>query len=185
MVNWKVTLATLLIFVSGFVTGGLVTRHRTAQAQAPRSSPSPRSPGGPFNPGDFLKRMEKDLNLTTEQKTRIEAILVASQKRTQPMWDEFGPKLREEMHRTRDAIRAELTPEQQTKFDELRERGRRRDRDGKDRENRDKEGKDGPDKFRQRGEKPEPPPATQPGAFLVPSGEQRKCCAHPKTSAGV
>ncbi len=62
----------------------------------------------------FLQRMVQDLGLSEEQENRIEAIIREEQ-----------DAMRALHNSTQDKIKAELTPEQRQKFDELRQHGPR------------------------------------------------------------
>jgi hypothetical protein len=117
---WKVILATLLIFGTGLVTGGLLVRH-----MQPEEDPAPKIAVQPTNssPGnirlEFLKRMQPALGLTREQRVAIDRQLEQSQARIQALMNPVQPRIKEEIEKTREAMRKELTPEQQTRFDEL------------------------------------------------------------------
>ena len=134
MSPWKVILATMVIFGCGVVTGALVMR--TAIVQPPgrfREGPpgGPRG-NGPFRPGqlqnqDFLHQMDIQLKLTTEQHARIAKIMDDSQERSSKLWDEIGPKMQQELKRTRDDITNELTPDQRKQFVEMLPQRRRPD----------------------------------------------------------
>lgn len=63
--------------------------------------------------------MKRELDLTPEQIKRIENVIRKSNQRTDPLWQMLREPLKEELSRVRTEMRAELTPEQQTKFDEL------------------------------------------------------------------
>lgn len=122
MSAWKVILATLLIFGSGFVTGALlVQRGNSARplASSPVVSSEPPAPAPWPLRADFLRRIEKQLDLTPQQHARIQKIMRDSQERTKPLWEDIGPQLREELKQVREQIQAELSPEQQEKFQEL------------------------------------------------------------------
>jgi len=112
--TWKVILATLVIFAAGAVTGALLSRHLV----------HPR-----FGPGgmrlEFLRRMERDLDLTPEQQERIGKILKESQEHTRSIMAPVTPALHAELQRTKEAFRQALTPEQQTRFDQLLKRPQR------------------------------------------------------------
>jgi hypothetical protein len=141
MVNsWKVILATLVIFGAGVITGGLLVNysdrafrhppdHRVPEMAGP---PMPGRPGpmvgmepaaGPREPRlppglplplrkEFLNRLNRELGLTPAQHERIGRIVSEGQQRTRELW-------RIEWIETRQKIRAELTPEQQRRFEEL------------------------------------------------------------------
>ena len=121
MSPWKVILATMVIFGCGVVTGALLITtvgHSPAPALRAGARNNPPSPLQ-IQRVEFFHRMEKQLNLTAEQRERIAKIMRASQDRTKPLWDAIAPQMRREVKRVQEEIRQELTPEQQTKFAEL------------------------------------------------------------------
>ncbi len=116
MLAWKAILAALVIFVAGVASGVMgVVLYRTQTQPQP-----PRMPGGPPSPWlsqrmDFMRRMGDRLELTEEQRKRIDEILRASQQRSRDLWEPLAPKFKEEMEQTKKLIDAELTPEQRQK----------------------------------------------------------------------
>jgi Spy/CpxP family protein refolding chaperone len=122
---WKVILATMVIFGCGVVTGGLLMKTELPTASstdsAPHISTSTNQPPalGQFQRPEFLRRMQKQLDLTPSQNDDIVKIVKASEERTRPLWDQISPSLRQEMKRLREEIRKILTPDQQKKYDEL------------------------------------------------------------------
>jgi len=74
----------------------------------------------------FAERLERHLDLTPEQLTRIEEIVRESHAEGRSLHEELLPRVRSQMDETRRRIREVLTPEQQEKFDELDRRHRRR-----------------------------------------------------------
>jgi|SRR5581483_3509940 len=148
MNTWKVILATLIIFGAGVITGGLLVSYSDRvnsdhAARPPR--PQPRiaaNPSGPQAPGpnaaaprenrqppllpaplrkEFVDRLERELKLTAAQRERIEKIITEAQDRTRTAWQ---PIVRRELVESSAQIRAELTPEQQSRFEELMRRNR-------------------------------------------------------------
>ena len=122
MNSWKPILAALVIFAAGVVTGGLTVNLRTRPASPgvrileQRAAPSQSWDNRIRELG---KRMERQLDLTAEQRDRIEIIVRDSQRRIKSVFDEATPKAREEFRETRTKIREVLTPEQRKKFEEL------------------------------------------------------------------
>ncbi|MBI3415785.1 MAG: hypothetical protein HY043_10805 [Verrucomicrobia bacterium] len=106
--NWKLILATSLIFATGMVTGA-VTMKRLQPVRLP----------GPGQRVEFLRRIEKRLDLSHAQRERIDKILSESQERTAKLWEQIGPRMREEFDEVRKQIRQELEPPQLVKFDDL------------------------------------------------------------------
>ena len=138
---WKVILASLVIFAAGILTGAVMNRfyhhpHRFLPLREPLvvapapgvNSNSNREPrlNLPFGrpPGrslakEFLERLDKELKLDGDQHKRVEKILNESQKHTKEIWEKIAPEMREEMKKSREQIREVLTPEQNTRMDEL------------------------------------------------------------------
>lgn len=133
MKAWKVILAAALLFTAGAATGIAGSRLRTRaklRSEAERRAPLPAIAWQRY---EFLRRAQRDLKLSDEQKTRIEAEIKDSQERFRRLWEPIAPQAREEFEQLRTHIRAELTPKQQARFDELvkkSERERRRGREG-------------------------------------------------------
>lgn len=126
MSPWKVILATMVIFGCGVVTGGLLMKAGLPHVVAPEVvQQSPAKPGGNSPPliqiqqPSFLKRMDRQLDLTGEQHDKIVKIMIDSQERTRPLWKMIAPSLRDEMKRVRGEISAVLNPQQKREFDEL------------------------------------------------------------------
>lgn len=151
---WKVICATLVIFVTGVVTGGLLviyadhvsqkSRGKTAREfsrlpanlQNPGAATNPRDPArlpNPANPGnrprmglnlDFLQRLDAEVRLTAGQRERIEQIINEGQQRNKETWDRVAPEIRRENAETQRRIRETLLPEQLARFEELMKQGR-------------------------------------------------------------
>ncbi len=109
MSTWKVILATLVIFAAGVVTGGLLVKNTKKN----------RVKEPPVMRVEMLKRLTRSLDLTQEQRAKIAQILQESTERTRILNEVLEPERRAETRKTVDAIRAELTPPQRARFDEL------------------------------------------------------------------
>ena len=126
MVNyWKIVLATMVIVGTGVVTGGLLVQHasrlRPAHSNA-RATASARPAPLPTPAGlklDYLRRMEKELDLTAEQRERVDRIISQSQDRARKIIEPLRPQLTEEVKRARQEFGEVLTPPQRTRLDEL------------------------------------------------------------------
>jgi Spy/CpxP family protein refolding chaperone len=122
--SWKVILATIVIFGAGVLTGALVVQFTTGM-YGPRHqrpwfgarSPEAGSPGGMRL--EFLRRMQRDLDLTSDQRDRIDKILKQSQERTRKLMEPVSPQLHLELQRAKSEFRDALTPPQQERFDDL------------------------------------------------------------------
>ena len=125
MNTWKVILAAIVIFGAGAVTGGLVVQHSARlRAPAPQmSAAGPARPPLPISAGvmrmEFLRRVQRELKLTPQQQEQVHKILEEGQERTRKLTEPIAPQLREELRKTRENMRAVLTPEQQVHFDQL------------------------------------------------------------------
>ena len=125
MSPWKVILATMVIFACGVLTGAMVTRAvgmRMPERPLGAVSGSSRSAAGPvlqLQRAEFFKRLDKQLDLSAGQREQIGKILKASQERTQPLWDQIAPQMRDELKQVREEIRGVLSPDQWKKFGEM------------------------------------------------------------------
>ncbi|HOX56889.1 MAG TPA: hypothetical protein P5205_11875 [Candidatus Paceibacterota bacterium] len=124
MNSWKVILATMVIFGTGVVTGGLLVgfAERGREHRPPRVGGVVR-PAQPSSAGamriEFLRRVEKELGLTPQQREPIDRILRDGQERMKKLMDTVEPRRREEYRKTVEEFRAVLTPEQQRRLDGL------------------------------------------------------------------
>ena len=126
MNNWKVIFATMVIFGTGVITGGLLVRHveqsRQRRPQRVSTTVRPAQPQ-PSSAGvmriEFLRHVEKELGLTPEQRDPIDKIIKDGQERTKKLMDTVEPGRREEFKRTMEEFRAILTPEQQKRLDTI------------------------------------------------------------------
>lgn len=145
---WQVILATLVIFGTGVVTGGLLVDYSN-RGQRPfgRGARKPEIQRPPVNgmpvrepekfpqpialparglSTNFIARLDRELKLTPEQHERIVKIITESQERTKELWKPVEQPMKREMMETKQKIRAELTPEQQKKFEMLMQRPQQR-----------------------------------------------------------
>lgn len=124
MSTWKVILATLVIFCTGFFAGVLFPRRgpQSFSLKPPLAAPSPLPNERRI---EALRRFTEDLQLTEDQKERIEAHIQESQERTRVLWDLVGPEVQEEFKRLRSDVVQELNPSQRKTFEERSRRYRR------------------------------------------------------------
>ena len=125
MNSWKVILATMVIFGTGVITGGLLVKNTVSgttrrpvavnRTNLPPVNVSPQQ----FTRMEFLLRARKDLDLTPEQHDRIEKIIHEGQERSGKLWETIEPDMRKELQSVREKIRAELSPDQRRKFEQL------------------------------------------------------------------
>jgi len=131
---WKVILATMVIFACGVFTGVFVTRTQPVSAAvspAPQpqfvstnKTPLPAFARLQMQRPEFLRKLDRQLDLTPEQHDQMVKIMKASQERTAPLWEKIAPQMSGELKRVREEIRQVLSPEQRKQWAELTKRGR-------------------------------------------------------------
>jgi Spy/CpxP family protein refolding chaperone len=123
--SWKIILAALVIFGAGVMAGTLVaTRHSLQSSESPvREHPPrmeiPRPPLVEQPNKKFLQQLNDKLQLTPEQKEKIQKIISEGQEKNHAIWTNVAPEIRGVIMETHRQIREELTPEQQKDFEEL------------------------------------------------------------------
>jgi Spy/CpxP family protein refolding chaperone len=111
----------MVIFGTGVVTGGLLVRHSEhIRVTRPLRNSVAGRPGLAESPGgirvDFLRRAGRELQLTPEQRERLDKVIKESQERTRKV---MAPFLHQELQRAKDELREILTPEQRTRFEQV------------------------------------------------------------------
>ena len=154
MNSWKVICATLVIFITGVVTGGLLVSYadrasranrlprQRAEARLPGNSQNlppmtnARDPQSPRFPNplqnrlprgvnlEFLQKLDAEVHLTPGQHERIEQIITDGQLRNKEIMEPVTPELRRELMETQKRIREILTPDQHARFEELMKQSR-------------------------------------------------------------
>ena len=113
----------MVIFGAGVVTGGLVVWQTSLNRPPKQAHPNAINRSVPTAPGvtrvEFLRRAERELDLTAEQRAKADKLIADSQERTKKIMEPVSPKIRDELKQTKDQFRALLTPEQQVRFDEM------------------------------------------------------------------
>ncbi len=130
---WQIAFATLLIYAAGVFTGGMLVKvTNTRGSAAPQVTsvkpPESRNDQKGRREGEwrdrrkqFMDHMAKDLGLSPEQRTKVEAIIKEGQDRIRNRVD---PITKEEFDRTHEEMLKEFTPEQQRKANEFRDKMR-------------------------------------------------------------
>jgi hypothetical protein len=140
---WKVIVATLAIFITGVVTGGLLVGYTDRAAQRvhrpslQREISRPRDPQTRPLPNttpnrlpralsvEFLQKLDAEVHLTSGQRERIEQVIQEGQARNKQIWEErVAPEIRRENLETQRRVRDILTPQQLERFDELMKQSR-------------------------------------------------------------
>jgi hypothetical protein len=114
----------MVIFGTGVVTGGLLVRHAEhGRDRRPPHAANAARPAQMPSPGlmrlEFLRRMERELDLAPGQREPVDKILKEGQERMRKLMETVEPRRREELKRTVEEFRGVLTPEQQKRFDDL------------------------------------------------------------------
>lgn len=110
--HWKVMLALLALFLIGGVTGTAVTLKVVKQIVANRTDPERM-------PGRMLHEYEKRLGLTPEQVEKIRPVLHRAGREMAQLRMEMSARSFQVIRRSNEEISAELTPDQQKLFEEL------------------------------------------------------------------
>lgn len=113
-VKTQAWLLMLVVFLLGGVTGASVDRFWVLKNQ-----PGAPARGGDRGPGHMVERMKSDLNLTDEQTTAVRGVFADMRKEFPPSKFNECPGLKESREKSRERIRAILTPEQRKKYDEM------------------------------------------------------------------
>jgi hypothetical protein len=124
----------MVIFGTGVVTGGLLVHHaEKGRDHRPKPGGASVRPGQPLSPGlmriEFLRRMERELDLAPAQREPIDQIIRDGQERMKKVMESVEPRRREEYKRTIEEFRKVLTPEQRQRLDRVVKQQQQRSRD--------------------------------------------------------
>ena len=117
--RWQVRVAALIIFVLGFAAGILALNVYRGLASGPRSR-------------DRMEQLTERLNLSADQKTKVQLILGDTRDQLRAVRRESEPKVNEIRQQADARLQEVLTPEQWQQFQTIRQemRGRRGGRGG-------------------------------------------------------
>ncbi|HET9526988.1 MAG TPA: periplasmic heavy metal sensor [Pyrinomonadaceae bacterium] len=117
--RWQVRVAALIIFVLGFAAGILALNVYRGLASGPRSR-------------DRMEQLTERLNLSADQKTKVQLILGDTRDQLRAVRRESEPKVNEIRRQADARLQEVLTPEQWQQFQTIRQemRGRRGGRGG-------------------------------------------------------
>ncbi|MGA2786126.1 MAG: hypothetical protein ABSF60_01230 [Verrucomicrobiota bacterium] len=139
MNSWKIILAVVVIFGAGMTTGGLLVNHVPDRQSGHVEPSSPETNAPPVVENhepvhtpeiplprladrlskDFVRRLDKSLHLTMVQSNNIAKIVADGQERNRVIWTNVAPQMRKVMQDVNQQIRAELTPAQLKRFEEV------------------------------------------------------------------
>jgi hypothetical protein len=128
--TWRIVAAALVIFAAGVLTGGAgaglasrFNRERRYPA-APRigTNSVPRPANNAFRaPGasrlELLQRMTRDLDLSEEQRLKLDLVVSQGQIRLNELWEPVAPKSKATYDEIRKQLYAVLTQEQRQRLD--------------------------------------------------------------------
>ena len=100
-----------------------------------QAQPEPGGHGRGHGKRFMLERLTKDLNLTSEQQTKVQPIIDQAKPQMAAIHQEAMQKMKAVMDSTMSQIRPLLTPDQQKKLDENIQKGSSRRHDSSIREN--------------------------------------------------
>jgi Spy/CpxP family protein refolding chaperone len=110
--RWQVQLAALIIFVLGFTAGILALNVYRGWAR----------------PGNRFEELSERLQLTADQKTKVQQIFSDTREQLRAVYQETEPRVEEIRRQADGRLQTVLTPEQWQRFQRLREERRRRGR---------------------------------------------------------
>ena len=125
MNTWKAILAALVIFGAGFVTGNVLNRITEQSKVVTTNPPHNTTRTNQTLPLDQLRRLElmgrvqKDLDLSPDQRARIEKIIGDGQERIRDLWDQVAPDIHDEYEDVKKKFCDALTPDQKKRFEDL------------------------------------------------------------------
>ena len=104
-----------LMAAAGLTLGGLAY----LQAQDPSGPKHEHGPGGKHHMENPLEHLSESLNLTAEQKAKVQPIIDQAKPQIAAIHQEAMEKMRAIMESTGAQIRPLLTPQQQEKYDAI------------------------------------------------------------------
>ena len=120
VIRWKLISGLLLVFVLGILVGSLGTGFYLQHRLAPLMK-EPRA-----RKTFIMKRLSQELNLTSDQKTKIDPIVEQMIEKRREYYLKNRPEIKRIMDQGFAQIREELNEDQKKKLDGLREKFHRR-----------------------------------------------------------
>src|SRR5215207_5888469 len=113
--RWQVRIAATIIFVLGFTAGILALNVYRGWAR---------------NPGNRMDELSERLQLTADQKTKVQEIFGDTREQLRAVRRETEPRMDEIRRQADGRLQTVLTPEQWQQFQRIREERQRRGRGG-------------------------------------------------------
>lgn len=117
-VKTKALMYLAVVFVTGFLLGFVVnslTRQYAGASSSLSFSEYHQKP-------QIVESLKKELQLSDEQSVKLEAILDSSHERFVSLQNDYKPRCKQVVTKTITEIRAILTPEQASRFDQVLEK---------------------------------------------------------------
>jgi Spy/CpxP family protein refolding chaperone len=112
--NRKALLMVFILFVLGIALGSVGTYLVTTRVLAARPQAAM-----PRDPNQHMAMFTRDLQLTPDQQSQIQAILSDTRSHYASLHEKLDPEYEQVRQQGRERIRQALTPEQRPKFEEL------------------------------------------------------------------
>lgn len=126
MRHWKIILSLVAIFIVGCISGGVLTLAITKRVIAKRTAiANLGQPAAQF----YLKHYKEDLALTPAQAEKLKPAFARLASEVRDSRSNMLAEVRVAVRRLNEEIVRELTPEQQARFEKLKERNRARLKD--------------------------------------------------------
>ena len=122
--RWQVRIAAVIIFLLGFAAGALALNAYRGWAHNRNATPE-----------DRFEQLSNRLQLTADQKTKVQQILGETREQLRALRKESEPRVNEIRQQTDQRLQQVLTPDQWQQFQKLRDEMRsRRGRGGEERQ---------------------------------------------------
>ncbi|MBF0538650.1 MAG: hypothetical protein HQL03_10405 [Nitrospirae bacterium] len=114
MKRWKVTVALVVVFISGILTGSVLTGLYIKQGMAKVINGGP-----PAVKNVIVKRLDEKLNLTKQQRVEIERIVGQTQAEILKLRQKNQPEIERIIDDGITKMKTNLTPEQQKTLESM------------------------------------------------------------------
>lgn len=136
MNSWNLILATVVIFGTGVITGGMLVEHvvqphprfnhRGPMMMSPTNRPPEARTEDLFNPRqpemlsqDFVQKLDDQLLFAPDQRDAIHKIIASGQDQNHALWTNWVGQSRQVLTEVRQHIHEELTPDQRKTFEKM------------------------------------------------------------------
>lgn len=126
MRHWKIILSLMAIFIVGVISGGVLTLAITKRVIAKRTAVANWGPpAAPF----YLKHYKEELALTPAQVEKLKPAFARLATNVRDSRSNMLAEVRVALRQLNEELVRELTPEQQARFEKMKERNRARLKD--------------------------------------------------------